>query len=59
MGLFDEADRRRRRAFYRSVDRVRDRFGFSALVTGRSIDLLATHERDARGFRLHTACLSR
>ncbi|MFO8015190.1 MAG: DNA polymerase IV [Phycisphaerae bacterium] len=59
MDLFDEADRRRRRAFYRSVDRVRDRFGFSALVTGRSIDLLATHERDARGFRLRTACLSR
>jgi len=59
MGLFDEADRQRRRAFYRSVDRVRDRFGFGSLVTGRSIDLLATHERDDRGFRLRTACLSR
>jgi len=59
MGLFGEADHDRRQAFYRSVDRVRDRFGFSALVTGRAIDLLATHERDARGFRLRTACLSR
>jgi len=59
MDLFGEQDRDRRRAFYRSVDRVRDRFGFSALVTGPSIDLLATHERDARGFRLRTACLSR
>ena len=59
MGLFGEADHDRREAFYRSVDRVRDRFGFSALVTGRAIDLLATHERDPRGFRLRTACLSR
>jgi len=59
IGLFGEADHDRRQAFYRSVDRVRDRFGFSALVTGRAIDLLATHERDARGFRLRTACLSR
>jgi len=59
LDLFDEADHDRRAAYYRSVDRVRDRFGFSALVTGRAIDLLATHERDARGFRLRTACLSR
>jgi len=59
MGLFGEPDHDRRTAYYRSVDRVRDRFGFSALVTGRAIDLLATHERDARGFRLRTACLSR
>jgi len=59
LGLFGEAEHARRSRFYRSVDRVRDRFGFSALVTGRSIDLLATHERDAHGFRLRTACLSR
>lgn len=59
MGLFGEDCRARQTRFYESVDRVRDRFGFSALVTGRAIDLLTTHERDARGFRLRTACLSR
>jgi DNA polymerase-4 len=59
LALFGEEDRGRRSAFYRSVDRVRDRFGFSALVTGPAIDLLTTYERDARGFRLRTACLSR
>ncbi len=57
--LFDEAARQRRARYYRSVDRIRDRFGFSALVTGRAIDLLETHKRDRHGFKLRTACLSR
>jgi DNA polymerase-4 len=59
LGLFGEADYDRRSRFYRSVDRIRERFGFSALATGRAIDLLETHERDQNGFRLRTACLSR
>lgn len=59
LGLFGEAGYDRRTRFYRSVDGVRDRFGFSALVTGRAIELIQTHERDAHGFRLRTACLSR
>ena len=59
MALFDETGYARRTRFYRSVDRIRQRFGFSALVTGRAIELLETHQHDAHGFRLRTACLSR
>jgi len=59
MDLFAEAGYDRRARYYRSVDRIRRRFGFSALVTGRAIELMETHERDAHGFRLRTACLSR
>ena len=59
MNLFAEPRYDRRARFYRSVDRIRDRFGFSALATGRAIELLETHERDEHGFRLRTACLSR
>jgi len=58
MDLFAEARYDRRARFYRSLDRVRRRFGFTALVTGRAIELLETHERDKHGFRLRTACLS-
>jgi DNA polymerase-4 len=59
MNLFAEERYERRARFYRSIDRIRGRFGFSALATGRAIELLQTHERDANGFRLRTACLSR
>jgi len=59
MDLFGEAAHARRTRFYRSVDRIRERFGFAAVTAGRAIELLHTHERDAHGFRLRTACLSR
>jgi DNA polymerase-4 len=59
LGLFGEAGYDRRSRFYRSVDRIREKFGFSVLATGRAIDLLETHERDPNGFKLRTACLSR
>jgi DNA polymerase-4 len=59
MNLFDEPEYEHRSRYYRSIDGVRERFGFSALVTGRAIELLKTHERDEHGFRLRTACLSR
>jgi len=53
----DEDDRRDR--MYKSIDRVRERFGFGALVTGRSIDLLGVIEHDERGFHLRTPALTR
>jgi hypothetical protein len=59
MDLFAEDGYVRRDRYYESVDLIRDRFGHAAVVTGRSIEMLATHERDQRGFRLRTACLSR
>jgi DNA polymerase-4 len=58
LDLFAEAAYGRRSEYYRSIDHIRERFGFSALATGRAIELLETHERDEHGFRLRTACLS-
>ena len=59
LDLFVEDRYARRTQLYRSIDDVRRRFGFGVLATGRAIELLETHERDANGFRLPTACLSR
>jgi DNA polymerase-4 len=59
MDLFREPTRRRRDRLYRSIDRVRDKYGFSAVTAGRSIELLPALERDPEGFRLRTACLTR
>lgn len=43
----------------RSVDRVRERFGFSSLVRGPSLELLSRLPRDAYGYVLRTPCLTR
>lgn len=43
----------------RSVDRVRRRFGFSALVRGPSLELLERVPRDPYGYVLRTPCLTR
>jgi len=59
MDLLAEGAYERRTRYYRSIDRIRKQFGFSVLATGRAIELLETHERDAHGFKLRTACLSR
>jgi nucleotidyltransferase/DNA polymerase involved in DNA repair len=59
LDLFAEDRYARRARLYSSIDNVRRRFGFSVMATGRAIELLETHERDANGFRLRTACLSR
>jgi len=50
MTLFSEKYYGRRDDFYRALDRIRERFGFSALVTGPAIELLKTHPRDEHGF---------
>jgi DNA polymerase IV len=49
------------RAFQLAValDAVRRRFGFSALVAGKSIDLLGALRRDKNGFVLRTPCLTK
>jgi len=57
--LWLEQAHEKRRRLYAAADRVRDRFGFSALSAGRSIELLSTHEADREGFKLRTTCLSR
>jgi DNA polymerase-4 len=59
MGLFDEEAYERRARLYTSMDAVRQRFGFSSLVTSRALDLLETHKRRRDGFQLPVACLAR
>ncbi|MBD3333915.1 MAG: hypothetical protein GF355_00180 [Candidatus Eisenbacteria bacterium] len=43
----------------RSIDGVRGRFGFSAVVRGPSLELLERLPRDAHGYVLRTPCLTR
>ena len=56
--LFSEHDFVKLRRLYGSVDRIRDRYGFSAITVGRSIGLLGQFEQDDHGFRLRTSCLT-
>jgi DNA polymerase-4 len=42
-----------------TLDRIRQRHGFGAVVRGRAIGLLDTTRADARGFRLRTPACSR
>ena len=59
MLLFGEDLYLRRGRLYASMDAIRDRFGFSSVVTSRAVDLLETHARTRDGFHLPVACLSR
>ncbi|MCG3180101.1 MAG: DNA polymerase IV [Phycisphaerae bacterium] len=59
LGLFDEPAARRNGGLLAAQDAIRERFGFAALVTGRSIELLNDYESDQNGFRLRTSCLTR
>jgi DNA polymerase-4 len=56
--LFDEARFLKKERLYRSIDRVRERFGFSALFTGRAVELIDGHKRDENGFILRTPSLT-
>ena len=58
MHLWEEPRYARRMRVYAAADRIRERFGFSVLATGRAIELIKTHERDRDGFKLRTPCLS-
>ncbi|MBI4582923.1 MAG: DNA polymerase IV [Planctomycetes bacterium] len=42
-----------------SLDAVRERFGYAAVVAGRSLQLLGKLPQDAHGFILRTPCLTR
>jgi len=53
------AQKNRRNALYTALDTVRDRFGHSAIVAGRSIHLLGRLKRDEHGFVLRTPSLTR
>ena len=56
--LFSEHDFVKMGRLYGSIDRIRDRYGFSAVTVGRSVGLLGKFEQDEHGFRLRTSCLT-
>jgi len=58
-GLFDGENRRRRARFYRTLDEVRKRYGYSAIIAGRSLDLLDSLEKNDHGFVLRTPSLTK
>jgi len=57
-GLFD-GDRRRRARLYRTLDEVRRRYGYRAVVAGRSLDLVDLLESNDHGFVLRTPSLTK
>ncbi len=44
---------------YEASDRIRDRFGFCALMKGPAIELMGRMEHDAAGLKLRTSCLTK
>lgn len=58
MHLWDELRHEKRTRVYSAADRIREKFGFSAVTTGRAVELLRTHDRDRHGYKLRTPCLS-
>jgi DNA polymerase-4 len=59
LDLFDPERGCRLDRLYASLDRVRDRFGHSAVVAGRSIALMGRLEQDGYGFVLRTPSLTK
>ena len=59
MHLFDEGQHERNRRLYQTKDHIRNRFGAGAVIAGRAINLIKTHQRNDNGFKLRTPCLSR
>jgi DNA polymerase-4 len=58
LDLFAGQRARRAEGLYRALDRIRERFGFSAVTVGKSLELLNRLPRDKQGFKLRTACLN-
>jgi hypothetical protein len=52
-------DRRRERRLLLQIDAIRERYGYSSLVCGRSLQLLGKLPQDEHGFVLRTPCLTR
>jgi len=57
--LFESPPAARRRGLHAAVDRIRDRWGHAAVVTGQSIDLLDRLEQNDYGFVLRTPSLTK
>ena len=57
--LFEPEARRRRRSLYGAVDRIRERWGHAAVVSGESIELLGKLRQNDYGFILRTPSLTK
>ena len=57
--LFADPDAERRRRLTECTDAIRQRFGFTALLSGSALVLAERLERDRENFRLRTPCLTR
>ena len=57
--LFDDRDRRRQGDLYRTLDEVRHRYGYGAIVAGRTLELLERMSRDDYGFVLRTPSITK
>jgi DNA polymerase-4 len=57
--LFEARQKVRDRRLHQAIDAVRDRYGYAAVVTGRSIDLLGRLEQNDYGFVLRTPSLTK
>ncbi|MFW6159220.1 MAG: DNA polymerase IV [Planctomycetota bacterium] len=57
--LFGGTDPARRARLYNCLDRLRGRFGHTAVVTGKVLDTLGEQREDHHGFILRTPCLTK
>ncbi len=57
--LYDEEGARRAEGIAHALDRVRERFGYSSVVVGKSLDLVEKLERNENGFVLRTPSLTK
>jgi DNA polymerase-4 len=57
--LFDPLDRVKLRRLYLALDDLRDRYGYAAVITGKSIELLRHLPRNSHGFVLRTPSLTK
>ncbi len=57
--LYEEEETKRSEGLSRALDRVRDRFGFSSVMVGKSFDLSGKLEKNDYGFVLRTPSLTK
>ena len=58
LSLFDQKTQRQER-LDKAIDRIRNKYGFSSIQTGRTFALKDLFESDSKGYSLHTPSLSR
>ncbi|MFC1672295.1 DNA polymerase IV [Planctomycetota bacterium] len=57
--LFDPIQRKKLHRLYEALDDLRDRYGYAAVISGKSIELLKHLPRNSHGFVLRTPSLTK